>query len=238
MLNLLEKLTGDFAESLESIKGKTHNPKAEEDVYIFLRNAILSGVFPPDFRISESEINDLEERIGAGHSTIHNALIRLTADHLVQYQAEEGFTVSVLELNDLREIYYIRSVLEGAAAGLACKNITDEQINQLEQLYEQMESSLKNHELVELSLLNTDFHQIIDSAANSPRLYNFIVELWNGFFNSGLSFYSHRASLSVSEHKIILDSLKSRDELKTEIIVRNHFLKALDDLEEYWAKRL
>jgi DNA-binding GntR family transcriptional regulator len=238
MLNLLEKLTGDFAESLESIKGKTHNPKAEEEVYIFLRNAILSGVFPPDYRISESEVKDLEERIGASESTIHNALIRLTADHLVQYQADEGFTVSVLELDDLREVYFIRSVLEGAAAGLACKHLTEDQIRQLEQLYEQMENSLQNHELVELSLLNTDFHQIIDSAANSPRLYNLIVELWNGFFNSGLSFYSHRASLSVSEHNIILDALKSGDTLKAEMIVRNHFLKALDDLEEYWTKRL
>ncbi|NLI92632.1 MAG: GntR family transcriptional regulator [Peptococcaceae bacterium] len=235
MLNLLDKLTDDF---MDSHKVKKTNPMVEEEVYIFLRNAILSGVFPPDYRISEAEVKDLEERIGATESMIRNALFRLTADHLVNYQADEGFTVSVLELDDLREIYFIRSVLEGAAARLACRNISEEQLRELEKLCEQMEKSLKNNELVQLSLLNTDFHQIIDSAAKSPRLYNLIVELWNGFFNSGLSFYSHRASVSVSEHKTIYEVLKNRDEDKAETIVRDHFLKALDDLEEYWIKRL
>lgn len=239
MGNLLEKYTGHFSPTtLDSLKGKDHNYMIEEEVYIYLRNAILSGVFPPGYHLTEAEMEDLEERLGASKSMIREALLRLTSDNLVQYRPDEGFTVSVLELADLREIYFLRSILEGAAARLACDTLSEEELNKLEGLCQQMEKSLRNNEIAQLSLFNTDFHETIYASANSPRLYKMIVQLWNGFFHSSLSFLALRAPRSVSEHKAIFAALKNRDGEKTEKIIREHLLSALDDLEEYWSKRL
>jgi len=239
MGNLLEKYTGHFSPTtLSSLKGKKGAGMIEEEAYTYIRNAILSGVFPPGYYLSETEMNDLEERIGANNAIIREALLRLSSDHLVQYRPEEGFTVAVLELDDLREIYFLRSILEGAAARLACEKLTEEDLNKLEHLCEQMEKSLNNQEIAQLSLLNTDFHETIYASAHSPRLYKMIVQLWNGFFHASLSFLSDRAPMSVREHKAILEALKNRDGDKTERIIRDHLLSALDDLEEYWSKRL
>jgi DNA-binding GntR family transcriptional regulator len=239
MGNLLEKYTGHFSPTtLDSLKGSNPNAMIEEEVYIYLRNAILSGVFPRGYHLDDTEMADLEERIGATKSMVREALIRLTFDNLVQYQPQEGFTVSVLALEDLKEIYFLRSILEGAAARLASDNLTEDDLNKLENLCQQMEKSLGNNEIAQLSLFNTEFHETIYLSAHSPRLYKMIVQLWNGFFHSNLSFLAQRAPLSVSEHKAIFRALKNRDGEKTEKIIREHLLSALKDLEEYWSKRL
>lgn len=238
-MGLLEKYTGQFSpDSVDVLKGKSSSAIKDDEVYIYLRNAILSGVFPPGYRLSETEIEDFAERVGAGISTIREALVRLSTDNLVQHSADEGFTVSVLKLDDLREIYFLRSILEGAAGSLACNHLSEEELNKLENLCQQMEKSLSNNEIAQLSLLNTDFHQTLYAAANSPRLYKMIVQLWNGFFHASLSFLADRAPLSVHEHRAIFESLKSRDAEKTEKIIKEHILSALEDLEEYWSKRL
>ncbi len=239
MGNLLEKYTGHFSPTtLDSIKGKNSNGMIEEEVYTYLRNAILSGVFPPGYHLSETEMKDLEERLGAGNSKIREALLRLAANHLVQYKPEEGFTVAILELNDLREIYFLRSILEGAAARLACEKLTAGEMQKLANLVDQMEKSLANNEIAQLSLLNTDFHETIYASANSPRLYKMIVQLWNGFFHASISYLAQRAPQSVKEHRAIFEAVKQRDGEKTEKIIRQHTLSALEDLEEYWSKRL
>jgi DNA-binding GntR family transcriptional regulator len=113
MGKLLEKYTGHFSPTtLDSLKGKNPNGMIEEEVYIYLRNAILSGVFPPGYHLSEAEMKDLEDRLGATNSMIREALLRLVGNQLVQYQPEDGFTVAVLKLDDLREIYFLRSILK------------------------------------------------------------------------------------------------------------------------------
>ncbi|HHV65629.1 MAG TPA: GntR family transcriptional regulator [Peptococcaceae bacterium] len=239
MGKLLEKYTGHFSPTtLDSLKGKTSNYMIEEEVYTFMRNAILSGVFPPGYHFSEAEMEDLEDRLGATKAMVREALVRLTSDNLVQYKPEEGFTVSVLKLEDLREIYFLRSILEGAAARLACENLSAEDIQKLEGLCRQMKYSLENKEVAQLSLLNTDFHETIYSSANSPRLYKMIVQLWNGFFHSSISFLAKRAPQSVSEHHAIFEALKNRDCEKAERMIREHTMSSLKDLEEYWSKRL
>ena len=222
-MRLLEKYTGQFSpDSVDVLKGKSPRAIKDDEVYIYLRNAILSGVFPPGYRLSETEIEDFGERVGAEKAMIREALVRLSTDHLVQYKADEGFTVSILELEDLREIYFLRSILEGAAGSLACNNLTQEELNKLESLCEQMEKSLRNNEIARLSLLNTDFHQTLYAAANSPRLYKMIVQLWNGFFHASLSFLADRAPLSVKEHRAIFESLKNREPEETEKIIKAH----------------
>ena len=238
-MNLLEKYTSNYSQdAIDVLKGKSPNAIKQDEVYIYLRNAILSGVFPPGYRLSETEIEDFEERVGASKDMIREALIRLTANHLVQHSAEEGFTVAVLQLDDLREIYFLRSILEGAAGNLACSKLTDDEIGKLGNLCDQMEKSLNNNEIAQLSLLNTDFHETIYAAANSPRLYKMIVQLWNGFFHASLSFLAERAPLSVKEHRAIYEAVKQRDGEKTEKIIQEHILSALEDLEGYWSKRL
>lgn len=239
MGNLLEKYTGHFSPTtLDSLKGHQNTEMIEEETYTYLRNAILSGVFPPGYQLSDAEVKDLEERIGTSYAIIREALLRLSTENLVQYRPGEGFTVAVLALDDLREIYFLRSILEGAAARLACDKLTEADLDKLAGLCEQMEKSLNSQEIAQLSLLNTDFHETVYASAGSPRLYKMIVQLWNGFFHSSLSFLADRAPVSVKEHQAIFQALKDRDGEKAERIIRDHLLSALDDLEEYWSKRL
>ncbi len=227
---------GDLLNKYDGSKDSPAPLKPEAKVFDRLRNAILSGILPPH-NLLANEIGDLAERVGTDKATIREALIRLAADGLVEQNGDD-FTIVSLSLHDLREIYFLRGILESTAGKLACGHLTADDLDSLEQICRQMETGLQNNEIAKISRLNSTFHQTIYRAANSPRLYKMIAQLWNGFLHSTLSFLTLRAPASVSEHRAILEALKAKDEEKVETIIKEHLISAQAALEEYWSSHL
>lgn len=61
------------------------------------------------------------ERLGLGRTPVREALQRLAAQRLVVIIPRRGLMVSEINITDLREIYEVRSPLEGLAAALAAE---------------------------------------------------------------------------------------------------------------------
>ncbi|MFZ5596154.1 MAG: GntR family transcriptional regulator [Bacillota bacterium] len=237
MRGLLVKYSGHFISDESPAPGESNGMYSTEQnqVYEKLRSAILSGVLEPDQRLVQE---DLASELSADIKDVREALLRLEAESLVNFHTYKGFTVSSFTLDDLREIYFLRGLLEGAACELAAKNLTGEELGKLEALCEKMEECLENHDFNQMPLLNTSFHEIIYTAARSPRLYKMIVRLWNGFLRSSIGFLTLRAPLMVREHKAIYQALRSRNPVEARERVQEHLNSALADLTEYWSQRL
>ncbi|MCL5935254.1 MAG: GntR family transcriptional regulator, partial [Firmicutes bacterium] len=202
---------------------------------IKLRNAILSGVLEPGQRLLQDE---LAAEMSVGHMPVREALLRLEAESLVNFHTYKGFTVASFTLDDLKEIYFLRGLLEGAACRLAAKNLSDKELDELEGLCKKMERCLSDQDFTEMPKYNASFHEIIYSAAKSPRLYKMIVKLWNSFLKSSFSFLTLRAPVMVDEHKAIYQALRSRNPEEAKSRIQDHIASALKDLSEYWSHRL
>ena len=86
-----------------------------------LRNAIMSGTFKPGQRLVERE---LCEMTGVSRPSIREALRLLEADGLVRTIPHRGPVVSTISLEEARQLYAARAVLEGFA-GRECARVND-----------------------------------------------------------------------------------------------------------------
>lgn len=76
-----------------------------------LRQALLSGIFPPGTLLPE---RDVAERVGADRQVVRAALAELARDGLVVHSLHRGLEVPRVTQDDLRDIYSARRVFEVA----------------------------------------------------------------------------------------------------------------------------
>ncbi|MFZ5651617.1 MAG: GntR family transcriptional regulator [Bacillota bacterium] len=234
MKDFLEKYAGHLTRPGKSspLLDEGSRSSVHQQVYEEIRDAILSSVLEPGQKMV---VEDMAADMAVSAAPVREALLRLESENLVTYQPQKGFAVAPFTPDDLKEIYFLRGLLEGVAAGLAAHNLSEEELSQLDELCGRMEKALAEENYEEMPVYNVSFHQAIYAAARSPRLYKMIVQLWNSFPKSSISVLTLRAPEMVSEHRAIFKALQGRDPEKSEKTVRDHVQGAFSDLAEYWS---
>lgn len=133
----MELATGDRRDALRRIidDAQRGNSTAQESVLEAVRVAILTGVLEPGARLRQEELADL---FGTSRIPVREALRALEYEGLVDSEPHRGFTVTSLDADDVEEVYDLRILLESHALRLAMPLITDEDLEELGVLYEQM----------------------------------------------------------------------------------------------------
>jgi DNA-binding GntR family transcriptional regulator len=90
-----------------------------EQAYRMLLEEIVSLRFAPGEVLVEDTLRD---RLALGRTPIREALQRLAVQRLVTIIPRRGVLVSEINISDLREIFEVRSPLEGVAASLAARH--------------------------------------------------------------------------------------------------------------------
>jgi DNA-binding GntR family transcriptional regulator len=93
--------------SVQSIRRTTAASTVAEE----LRDALLSGLFPPGTPMPES---DVAERVGADPQIVRAALSELERDGLVVHSLHRGLEVPRITRDELRDVYVARRVHERA----------------------------------------------------------------------------------------------------------------------------
>lgn len=235
MKDLLEKYCGHFDTPcrLSSLQFLTEVPPSsfQDRTYDRIRDMILSGFLEPGKLLVQDQ---LASELSVDLLAVLEALLRLEAECLVNVTPSKTFLVAAFTMDDLRETYYLRSLLEGEACQLAAKNIMDEELDVLEALCIKMEKCLSSNDLTDMPKYNACFHETIYKAAKSPRMYKMIVNMWNSFPKSSFSFLTLRAPLMVKEHQSIYQALRSRNPVEAKARVEDHIASVLKELSEYW----
>ena len=100
-------------------------------VYDNLKDAIVTGTLRPMERITEHEV---AARFGLSRTPVREAFRRLQAEGLILVVPQRGSFVSQPNLEDILEIYQIRTPLECMAARIAAETIEDTKLAVLEDL--------------------------------------------------------------------------------------------------------
>jgi DNA-binding GntR family transcriptional regulator len=90
---------------------------AEQAYRALLEEIVSLRLAPGEVLVEET----LCERLALGRTPVREALQRLAFQRLVVIIPRRGVMVSEININDLREIFEVRSPLEGAAAALAAR---------------------------------------------------------------------------------------------------------------------
>ena len=201
----------------------------QEIVYDSIKDGILKGVYAPGQRLITSE---LAIELGVSRMPVREALQRLEASTgLVKLIPRKGAVVNDFSsATELEEIYNLRAILEGYAVRLACDNLTEENINTLESINEKILELEGTTDEEYFQELNWKYHSIIWKAAHSPRLTRILVSLYDS--SRGYRYISlklpGRLDTIVGEHREIIETLRKRDALLAEKVMKSHYENTLD----------
>ncbi|MFK2826389.1 GntR family transcriptional regulator [Bacillus sp. B190/17] len=204
-----------------------------QHAYEFLKTRILDGQYGPGKRIV---IDQIAKELGLSTIPVREAIRRLEADGLVQNKPYSGAIVSAIDETEYVETLSVLAVLEGYATALSSRNITQEQIKNLNQLNMEMEEALKNFELEQFQKLNYQFHSIIYEECGNQFLKEEIRQIQqrvDRVRRSIFTFVPKRALESIREHYQIIQLLKEKASLNgIETLARDHKMNTIVAFQE------
>src|SRR5690606_17972769 len=129
-------------------------PTAQEAVLAEFRRSILNGQLEPGAAIRQDVV---ARRFGVSRVPVREALKILEGEGLVTYQPHRGFLVAQLSVDEVREVYHVRRILEDEALRLGVPKLTEELIAEIERTEDELETA-GNEDLERKAALNRRFH--------------------------------------------------------------------------------
>lgn len=170
---------------------------------------------------------------------MRESLNQLEKEGFIKIISGAGAKVVKLSLKETLDIYDVLITLEGASSRLACSNITQDQIQKLQEynyLFEQAKNQ-KNAEL--LFELNARFHWLITEATRNAYLidlranFRLLVDRIARLFPR----IPGQCEATLVEHKHVIDALKSKNSALAEFSTREHLEAAKRRLQEYLREK-
>ncbi|NNK94248.1 MAG: GntR family transcriptional regulator [Desulfobacterales bacterium] len=211
-------------------KHSRNSLSVREKTYKLLRNQLLIGQFRPNQRLTEEF---LARKLGVSRTPVREALHKLELEGLVKPAGARGFCVPEASIEEMKELFEIRGILEGHALAALCRSVSRENIQELSALIEKAEQALESGNLEQVFNYNTTFHDLLYSLVESekPRLYNMIEDIREYVLRYRKSTLNRRrgAVRSIAGHKKIIMALELKDPQLSEQIMRHHVHEAEED---------
>jgi DNA-binding GntR family transcriptional regulator len=175
-----------------------------------LRQAIIEGHFPPGHHLSDRVLQDT---YSVSRTVVREAVRQLEAEGLVETQAYRGSFVREISVDEARQIYDVRCVLEAFAASGFAKNATEAQIDRLDAVLHRMREQVANPDSRTLIRLKQDFYAILLEGCGNDYVSKMLNTLLNQ--NTQLRRTSlsapNRLSATISELESLILAFRQRD---------------------------
>lgn len=188
---------------------QNHRP-LRELVFEQLRTSILNGNLKPGERLMEI---DLAEKLGVSRTPIREAIRKLELEGLVVMEVRKGAYVADVSIKETLDILEVRSVLEGLAASLAAKRITDEELENLHNVFEEFNQAVAENDTQKMIEKDTLFHNLIFEATRNKKLMQMVNSLQELVLRFRVTYFTEfaRAKEMPAEHQLIYRSILNRD---------------------------
>jgi DNA-binding GntR family transcriptional regulator len=151
--------------------------KADE-IALALEEAIVSGELAPGSVLRQEQVS---AQYAVSRTPVREALRRLAALGLVSFEANRGFRVRTLSRAEMWEAFLLRAELESLVTGVAAEQITQSDLDELEQAekrFSRLTRALRAREpgadrrslTVEWMQANHGFHDVIYRVADLPYI--------------------------------------------------------------------
>jgi DNA-binding GntR family transcriptional regulator len=196
-----------------------------EDAYREVKARIIGGLYSPGSLLQEKEIC---AELNISRTPYREALFQLHTEKLVEMKPNKGAVVKPIDLNSIKDIFEIRSILESVAARLAFMRINERQLNALKEITQKIEKLADTDDIELFRKLDAEFHEILLDAQGNKIL----KELLFGLRDQCMRLYNNieeRESVkdvglrSIRGISQIYDAFVAKDAAKVEQLINDHF---------------
>lgn len=175
-----------------------------------LRNAIAGGQFAPGARLVERE---LCEMTGVSRPSIREALRRLEAEGLVHMVPHRGPMVAEMGIEEARQIYAVRALLEGFAAQEFARYATTEEVARLKDCLRAIEKAARPGGGPDLTAAKAQFYGVLLDGCRNDIVRSVLSGLLNRVNVLRMTSMSRKDRLpaSLKELRELLARIVARD---------------------------
>ena len=169
-----------------------------DQAYYAIRELIVSLDFAPGDPISE---RDLTDRLGIGRTPIREALRQLSQEKLVEVFPRRGMFVTTVDVRDLTRLCEVRAIL-------AAERATQEDLNEIGGLLEELESGRRRSDRLLIDL-DERIHRTIYRSAHNHFLEETLEEYYALALRIWMMALEQTNALrdAVEEHHGVLDAI-------------------------------
>jgi len=196
-------------------KGKT------EIIYEQIRKAIMDGSFKMGDRL---ETDQIAASLGVSRMPVRDAIKRLEIEGLAEVIPHKEVRVATITKDQIKDIFLVRSVLEGLVAREAAEKSTDEKTPELWALYEEAEQLVESGDTFGQIAKNREFHELIYELTGNKILQSIAANLFDSveLFRLQLLSLPRRPHEVLQDHRELVEAIASKNPDLAEKIMRQH----------------
>lgn len=217
-------------------------PKAADQAYLIIREAILNGQLKEAEKIVEEELVELCQ---VSRTPVRDALKKLNYEGFITLRENQGGWVRQWSKEEVREVFEARALVEGYIIQLTADKVQEDDITFLAgnvaNLEDIIAAHIANNENVESILPlflenNRAFHDKLYEICRNDRLRNLMFALSPPplVHRTAKVFDFKRIQQSCHDHKMIVTALKSGDRNWAQSVMQAHILAAADSYAEHF----
>ncbi|MBB2484621.1 GntR family transcriptional regulator [Mitsuaria sp. WAJ17] len=193
---------------------------ATDRIAAALTQAIIERRLMPGTRLAEQKLADLFQ---VSRTLVRQALNQLSRDRLVTLTPARGACVAEPSVEEARQVFELRRMLETQLARELAGRITPAQIRALRSHLREERAAVKRKDVSGRTRLLADFHVLLARLLGNEVLADLLQELLSRSSLIALMYQSsHSAAESQAGHEALVDALEAGDAARTEQLMLDH----------------
>ncbi len=194
-----------------------------------ITTAIIERRLVPGTKLAEQKIADIFK---VSRTIVRQALNRLSRDKLVTLEPARGARVAEPSIEEARQVFEVRHMLESALARRLAATITPEQVAKLRAHLADEQASVNRIDVSGRTRLLADFHVVLARMLGNETLADLLGDLLSRCSLIALMYQSaHSAEHSFEEHVAIVDALEKHDARTAQRLMEEHLLNVERNLK-------
>lgn len=200
-----------------------------------LRTRILTGDFPAGHQLRQDAIAG---EYNVSRIPVREALQRLDAEGLVSFQPHKGAIVSQLSLDEIKELFEVRKLLECDLLRHAVPRMTPDDLKLVEDILLVYDEAFRSGDIDRWGELNREFHDRLYRASNRPKTLEIVRMIGNNTvrFTQAQLALSGATDRAKREHRQIFEACKAGNVDEAVELLANHIQSSADSLMDCLRK--
>jgi DNA-binding GntR family transcriptional regulator len=209
-----------------------NSPKSKKAiVYDNLKSRIIKNLINPGEPLNEGV---LSKELKISKTPIREALQQLEKEGFIESIPAKGAFVSMISIQDIRELFEIREILECEVVKRAALKSDPDKVESIKKKFETESNGDKNSR--DHFRAGDRIHTFVFESFGNKRLLEYYKRLQEHIIRMRLNFFSElhqeRSEQSFKEHLEIMDALIAQDPLRAENAMRDHLRNSTEYLKK------
>jgi len=185
-----------------------------------ITTAIVERRLMPGTKLAEQKIADIFK---VSRTLVRQALNQLSRDKLVTLEPARGARVAEPSVDEARQVFEVRNMLEGAMIRRAAAELSTAQIAELRSHLRDEQAAVQRTDVSGRTRLLADFHVVLARMLGNEVLADLLNDLVTRSSLIALMYQSaHSAEHSFAEHVAIVDAIEKRDARAAVKLMEDH----------------